>query len=58
MSGVGLEQFCQDIEQIDIDELINKVVTLVEDVPRIKSQIALKTESYRAVLDEQYLRIL
>ena len=58
MNGVGLEQFCQDIEQIDIDELIKKVVTLVEDVPRIKSQIALKTESYRAALDEQYLQIL
>jgi polysaccharide pyruvyl transferase WcaK-like protein len=58
MSGLGLEGFCQDIEQIDVDELIKKVVTLVEDAPRISSQIALKTESYRAALDEQYLRIL
>jgi len=58
MSGLGLEGFCQDIEQIDVDELIKKVVTLVEDAPRISSQIALKTESYRAALNEQYLRIL
>ena len=58
MSGLGLEGYCLDIEQIDVGELIEKVVTIVEDAPRIKSQIALKAESYQAALDEQYLRIL
>jgi len=58
MSGLGFEEFCRDIEQIDVDELIGKVGKLVEDAPGIKSELALKTESYRAALDEQYLRIL
>jgi polysaccharide pyruvyl transferase WcaK-like protein len=57
MSGVGLDEFCCDIERIDVDELIGKVVKLVEGAPAIKAQIALKTEKYRAALDEQYLRI-
>ena len=58
MSGVGLDEFCCDIEQIDVDEIIGKVVKLVEDAPDIKSRIAPKTEGYRAALDEQYARIL
>jgi polysaccharide pyruvyl transferase WcaK-like protein len=58
MRGLGLEEFCQDIEQIDVDELIKKVFKLIEDAPIIRSQTASKTESYRAALDEQYMRIL
>jgi polysaccharide pyruvyl transferase WcaK-like protein len=54
MTGVGLGKFCQDIEHIDVDELIGKVVTLQENAPGIKLQIARETESYRIALDEQY----
>ncbi|SDS99853.1 polysaccharide pyruvyl transferase family protein [Bradyrhizobium canariense] len=57
MSGVGLGEFYCDIERIDVDELIGKVVELVEDAPAIEARLALKTESYRAALDEQYRRI-
>jgi polysaccharide pyruvyl transferase WcaK-like protein len=57
MSGVGLDEFSCDIEQIDVDELIGKVSKLVENAPAIKAQIAFKTESHRAALDEQYQRI-
>jgi polysaccharide pyruvyl transferase WcaK-like protein len=57
MSGVGLDEFCCDIEQIDVDELIGKIVKLVEDAPAIEARLALKTESYRATLDEQYRRM-
>ena len=58
MNGVGLGEFCQDIEHIDVDELIGKVVRLQENAPGIKLQIARETESYRVALDEQYERIL
>jgi len=58
MNGVGLGGFCQDIEHIDIDELIGKVVRLQENASSIKLQIARETESYRSALDEQYERIL
>jgi polysaccharide pyruvyl transferase WcaK-like protein len=57
MSGVGLDQFCCDIEQIDVDKLIKMVVKLVEDAPSIAPQIAPKIEGYGAALDEQYMRI-
>ena len=57
MSGVGLGEFCCDIEQIDVDELIKMVVKLVEDAPGITPQIGPKMEGYRAALDEQYVRI-
>ena len=54
MNGVGLGGFCQDIEHIDVNELIGKVVSLHENAPGIKLQIARETESYRVALDEQY----
>jgi polysaccharide pyruvyl transferase WcaK-like protein len=57
MSGLGLKEFCQDIEQIDVDELIKKVFKLIEDAPVIRSQTAAKAKNYRAALDEQYVRI-
>jgi polysaccharide pyruvyl transferase WcaK-like protein len=58
MDGVGLGGFCQDIEQIDVDELIGKVSILREDVPAIKLHIARETERYRVALDEQYERLV
>jgi polysaccharide pyruvyl transferase WcaK-like protein len=58
MDGLGLQEFCRDIEKFDVDELIRKAFKLLEDAPVIRSQTVLKTESYRAALDEQYARIL
>jgi polysaccharide pyruvyl transferase WcaK-like protein len=58
MSGVGLGGFCQDIEHINVDELIGKVVGLHKNARGIKLQIAQETEGYRVALDEQYERIL
>jgi polysaccharide pyruvyl transferase WcaK-like protein len=58
MDGVGLGDFYQDIEHIDVDDLIGKVISIQENAPGITSRIAPKTESYRAALDEQYVRIL
>lgn len=58
MNGVGLGAFCQDIEHIDVDELIEKVAKVQENAPRLRFQIERKTESYRVALDEQYERIL
>jgi polysaccharide pyruvyl transferase WcaK-like protein len=58
MNGVGLGGFCQDIEHIDVDDLIAKVVRLQENALGIRLQIARETENYRVALDEQYQRIL
>jgi polysaccharide pyruvyl transferase WcaK-like protein len=58
MDGVALGGFCQDIEHIDVDDLIIKVVRLVENARSIKLQIERETERYRLALAEQYERIL
>jgi len=57
MRSVGLAEFCQDIEHIDIDKLITKVARLQENVQSLEPQIARETEAYRIALDEQYNRI-
>ena len=58
MEGVGLSEFYHDINHIDVDELIGKVISLGENAPVISVQAARQTESYRAALDEQYKRML
>jgi polysaccharide pyruvyl transferase WcaK-like protein len=58
MEGVGLSKFYHDIDHIDVDELIGKVIRLGENAPAISVQTARQTESYRAALDEQYERML
>ncbi|MGC1361437.1 MAG: polysaccharide pyruvyl transferase family protein [Silvibacterium sp.] len=54
MRDVGLAEFCQDIERIDIENLIGKVARLHENVQTLKPQIERETEAYRIALDEQY----
>jgi len=54
MEGVGLSEFYHDIDQIDVDGLIGKVVRLQENASAISVQTARQTENYRAALDEQY----
>jgi polysaccharide pyruvyl transferase WcaK-like protein len=58
MDGVGLGEFCQDIEHINVDELVEKIVRLHEDGADIKLNITQEIERYRIALDEQYERIL
>lgn len=58
MEGVGLNEFYLDIDHIDVDELIGKVIRLQENAPAIGAQTARQTESYCAALDEQYERML
>ena len=58
MDSVGLGEFCQHIEHIDVDALIKKVIALDEDAVSIKPHIASDIISFRDALDEQYHRIL
>ncbi len=54
MAGLGLENFCQDIENIDIDKLIEQFTVLEERAGILKQQIGQKAEAYRQALDDQY----
>jgi polysaccharide pyruvyl transferase WcaK-like protein len=58
MNAVGLGEFSQDIEHIDVDDLARKVDVLLTDAPGVKLQIARETKGYCIALDEQYQRIL
>jgi polysaccharide pyruvyl transferase WcaK-like protein len=57
MSSVGLSEFCQDIERIDTQKLIDQFLALEQNAENLKSQIKQKAEAYQVALDEQYDRI-
>jgi polysaccharide pyruvyl transferase WcaK-like protein len=54
MSAVGLTEFCQDIENIDVEKLATQFAALNEHTEYFKLQVQRKTESYRRALDRQY----
>lgn len=58
MNAMGLTQFCQDIEHVDVDKLIDQLTTLEENSESIKRQLERKAEIYRRALEEQYEGLL
>ncbi|SRR6266567_5526741 len=54
VTGVGLKEFSQDIEHIDVDKLILQFMELEKNAGTLKSQLEQRTEAYRKALDEQY----
>jgi polysaccharide pyruvyl transferase WcaK-like protein len=54
MAEVGLTEYCQDIDQLDIDRLIEQFIKLHENADNLRPQIKQKTEELRKSLDEQY----
>jgi polysaccharide pyruvyl transferase WcaK-like protein len=57
MAGVGLERYCQSIDELDVDRLIERFIALERDADAVKSLIGRKLEEYAAALDQQYSRI-
>jgi polysaccharide pyruvyl transferase WcaK-like protein len=54
MAGVGLAEYCQDIEYIDIDKVLEQVTLLRDNARTLKPTLERKTEAYRQDLDQQY----
>ena len=54
MTAVGLQEFCQDIANLDVSTLIEQFVRLEENAGRLRQEIRLKTEGCRRELDNQY----
>jgi len=54
MTGVGLADYCQDIDHLDIDTLIRRVMELEKDAGKIKPSLEHTMEEYRKALQEQY----
>jgi polysaccharide pyruvyl transferase WcaK-like protein len=57
MSGVGLSEYCQDINEPGVDGLVERFTRLERNAGAARSLIERKAEEYRKALDEQYARI-
>lgn len=57
MNAVGLADYGQDIEEIDVDKMTRQFLALERMSDVIASQIRQKADAYRLALDEQYDRI-
>ena len=54
MTAMGLQEFCQDIANLDVSALIEQFIRLEENADRLCQEIRLKTKGYRRELDKQY----
>jgi polysaccharide pyruvyl transferase WcaK-like protein len=54
MAEVGLAEYCQPLDHLDVDRLIEQFVKLENNANNLRPYIKQKTEEYRRVLDEQY----
>jgi polysaccharide pyruvyl transferase WcaK-like protein len=57
MAGVGLGEYCQHIERLDVPRLVAQFIELGGNTARFKPYARQKAEEYRLALDEQYRRI-
>lgn len=54
METMGLSEYCQDINCLDADRLIEQFCDLEKNAERLRFLIKQKTEEFRRALDEQY----
>jgi polysaccharide pyruvyl transferase WcaK-like protein len=58
VAGVGLADYCHDIDHLDVDRLTAQIVELENRAEQLRPHIKQKVEEYRQALEEQYARIL
>jgi len=58
MSAAGLESFCLDIENVDVDRLKQQFTDAEENANELKLKLERTTENYRRSLDRQYTAIV
>ena len=57
MVEANLGEFCQDIESIDLDKMIEQFRSLEEQSSQIKQLLEQEAKARRTALDQQYDRI-
>lgn len=57
MNQMGLSEYCQDINRLDAERLIEQFCNLEQNAETLKPLIKNKAEEFRRALDEQYERI-
>jgi len=58
LEGVGLGRYCQPINDLKVDTLIDQFIELEGSLEKIKPLLRQRTEEYRKLLDEQYRLVL
>jgi len=58
MGAMGLTQFCQDIEHVDVNKLIDQLTALEDNAESIKHEGERRSQIYRSALEEQYGEIV
>ena len=54
MGAMGMSEYCQDINRLDVDRLIEQFCDLEKNAEKLRLLIKQKTEEFRKALDEQY----
>ena len=57
MAGVGLPEYCHDIDHLDVDRLTAQIVELEKRAAKLTPHIKQKVQEYRNALEEQYAHI-
>lgn len=57
VAGVGLGEYCQDIEDLKLDQLIEQVTALERGRDTLRPRVEARIDGYRCALAEQYERI-
>jgi polysaccharide pyruvyl transferase WcaK-like protein len=57
MTDLGLKKFCQNMDELDIDKLIEQFMELENNAEKLMPNIQQKVGEYRRALDEQYTLI-
>jgi polysaccharide pyruvyl transferase WcaK-like protein len=54
LEGVGLGKYCQQLENVDVQKLIDQFTELEARSEEVKPVIERKAREYRNLLDQQY----
>jgi polysaccharide pyruvyl transferase WcaK-like protein len=57
VAGVGLPEYCHDIDHLDVDRLTGHIVELEKRAGKLMPHVRQKVEEYSNALEEQYARI-
>jgi polysaccharide pyruvyl transferase WcaK-like protein len=58
MAEMGLAEYCERIEEFEVESVIRKLLALRRDAPRLRSSILQKAGEFRQALERQYRSIL
>jgi polysaccharide pyruvyl transferase WcaK-like protein len=58
LEACGLAEYCQSIENVDLNRLIAQFIDLESKAPRLRVELKRKADEYRCLLHEQYSQVL